>query len=247
MGASLNEELWNENAERMATQRDAEASSRFAPLLVKAYGIRRLRSICLSLCNRLEHGSFYSRTLREILSRYHGVAIGKYSYGPILTPGILPVGTIVGNYCSIGAGLVVLRRNHPFDRLSQHPFFYNSGLGYLRKDTIPSNSENPLTIGHDVWIGERVSILAGCKSVGNGAVIAAGSVVTRDVPPYTIVAGVPAKKLKMRFEEEVADGLEKLRWWELNLTSLLTQKKWILQPLTVESLNYFNNLMTPKK
>lgn len=234
MNERKTEAIWREEADGHAASKEAGSTSRLAPLLLKAYRTRAFRSICLSLCFRLENGSFYSQTWRKILQRYHGVSVGRYSYGPILTPEILPPGTTVGNYCSVGADLVVLRRNHPLDRLTQHPFFYNSGLGYLKQDTISENSDNPLTIGHDVWIGERVCILAGCKSIGNGAVIAAGSVVTRDVRAYTVVGGVPAKELKKRFDDSIAGEIEESRWWELSLTDLLRFKEWILEEMNID-------------
>jgi tetrahydrodipicolinate N-succinyltransferase len=91
----------------------------------------------------------------------------------------------------------------------------------LDRDSIDKEEENPLTIGNDVWIGDRVTILSGCKQIGNGAAVAAGAVVTRDVDPYCIVAGVPARLLKKRFEDELIDRLEASRWWELRLDELL--------------------------
>ncbi len=74
------------------------------------------------------------------------------------------------------------------------------------------NVLRPVTIGNDVWIGVRVIILGGVK-IGNGAVIGAGSVVTRDVPPYAVVAGAPARLIRYRFEEPVIRRLEELQWW----------------------------------
>jgi acetyltransferase-like isoleucine patch superfamily enzyme len=139
----------------------------------------------------------------------------------VLKPGLLPRGTVVGAYCSVGSGLIVRRRDHPIDRPILHPFLYNSGLGYLTQDTIQRNEDNPLCIGNDVWIGDRVTILSGCKTIGNGAVLAAGSVVTKDVPAYAIVGGVPAKLLKMRFDEREITNLDASRWWEKPISTLM--------------------------
>lgn len=180
-----------------------------------------MRGLCRKLCLRLEGGWMHSHSLRRILRQYHQVEIGRYSYGDILRPAVLPKGSRVGSYCSVGTGLIVRRRNHPTERSIQHPFFYNAALGLLARDTILSDTENPLEIGHDVWIGDRVTILAGCRSIGNGAVIAAGAVVTHDVPPYAIVAGVPAKLLRMRFEPERIAMLEASRWWECDIAALI--------------------------
>jgi acetyltransferase-like isoleucine patch superfamily enzyme len=140
----------------------------------------------------------------------------------------------VGNYCSVAPQIVVLRRDHPLHRLSQHPFFYNSSLRIVEHDTIQGNEDNPLVIGHDVWIGERVSILSGCRTIGNGAVVAAGSVVTRDIPPYTIVAGVPAKPLKVRFDKETITQLEMSKWWKLTLEELLEYRNWLSAQMNLE-------------
>ena len=162
-----------------------------------------------------------SATWRDILQTYHAVSVGRYSYGAILTPGVLPPATRVGNYCSVGSALIVRRRDHPTDRPFLHPFFYNSALGLLRRDSIPLDRDNPLSVGHDVWIGDRVTILSGCKIIGNGAVIAAGAVVTRDVAPYTIVAGVPARPLRQRFDAALITALETSRWWERDIAALI--------------------------
>lgn len=163
----------------------------------------------------------FSATLRDVLRDRYGVEIGRYSYGDILRPGLLPPGTRVGAWCSVGSGLIVRRRDHPLDRPSLHPFFYNSGLGFLERDTIPLEKDNPLTIGHDVWIGDRVTILGGCRSIGNGAVLAAGAVVTRDVEAYSVVGGVPAHRIRMRFPAEKAVRIEASRWWERSLAEII--------------------------
>lgn len=179
--------------------------------------------IARSLCHRLEGTLMCSETWRAILREVHGVEIGAYSYGSILTSGVLPRGSRVGRWCSVGSSLVVRRRDHPVDRPVMHAFFYNSALGIVPSDTILSDSENPLTIGHDVWIGDRVTILSGCASVGNGAVLAAGSVVTRDVPAYAIVGGVPARLLKDRFTEDEKARLEASKWWDKSLLELVAE------------------------
>jgi tetrahydrodipicolinate N-succinyltransferase len=108
-------------------------------------------------------------------------------------------------------------------------------LGFVRRDTIEAEEDNPLVIGHDVWIGERVSILSGCRSIGNGAVIAAGSVVTHDVPWYSLVAGVPARPLKFRFDDATIEQLERSEWWNLSLPEILEYREWLLEKVTVQT------------
>lgn len=84
---------------------------------------------------------------------------------------------------------------------------------------MPFEEYEIVTIGHDVWIGMRAIVLDGI-TVGNGAVIAANSVVTKDVPPYAIVAGIPARIIKYRFDGDKIDKLEDSKWWELNLKEI---------------------------
>ncbi len=212
---------WRQDAALKARQLEAKAQSRFAPLIRALYKVPRLRRFCLRLCHRTEGGAFYSQTLRTLLRDMHGIEVGRYTYGPVLEPGVLPRGSRIGSYCSIGPGLVVRRRDHPVDRPVLHPFFYNSALGFLEKDTIQLDEENPLIIGNDVWMGDRVTILSGCRSIGNGAVLAAGAVVTRDVEPYAIMGGVPAKLLRFRFSEEERERLEASRWWDRDIADLV--------------------------
>ena len=212
---------WTPDAISKALRRSRGAEHWLARRLISLYRFARFRSAVQRLCLRLEGGPMFSRSWRRILSTVHGVTVGAYSYGDILKPGLLPRGTVVGRYCSVGTGLIVRRRNHPLERPFLHPFFYNSKLGFLQADTIEADTDNPLTIGHDVWIADRVTILAGCRSIGNGAVIAAGAVVTRDVPAYAIVAGIPARVARMRFPQEQVAELENTRWWEWEFAQLI--------------------------
>jgi virginiamycin A acetyltransferase len=115
----------------------------------------------------------------------------------------------VGRYTSIASGVRVVNENHPMVGISTHPLFY---LG--------TSHRHELLIGSDVWIGFNAIILPGCRSIGDGAVVGAGSVVTKDIPPYAVVAGVPAKVLRYRFEPDVAALLHESRWWELPIDDL---------------------------
>ena len=148
---------------------------------------------------------------------------------------MLPRGTTVGRWCSVGQGLIVRRRDHPIERMTQHPYFYNAKLGLVERDTIPLDEENPLTIGNDVWIGDRVTIVSGCGSVGDGAVIAAGAVVTRDVAPFAIVGGVPARVLRARFPPTVATLVARSRWWEFDVETVARWSAVPFEALTEDS------------
>jgi acetyltransferase-like isoleucine patch superfamily enzyme len=222
-----------------AQRQEARSRSRLHRPLLQLYRLRAARRLCLALCERLEGGRIFSVTWRGILERYHGVRVGRYSYGSCLVPDVLPRGTIVGSYCSFSAGLRVHRRHHPADTLTQHPFFYNSALGLLERDAIMSITDNPVVIGSDVWIGDRVIILPGCRTIGDGAVIGAGSVVTHDVPPFTIVAGAPARPVKRRYPDDVIAELSQSRWWDLSLPELLAADDLLMSRITPERVRAF--------
>ncbi|MDN7131955.1 CatB-related O-acetyltransferase [Halomonas sp. MC140] len=145
--------------------------------------------------------------------------IGAYSYirsGCRLSPGT----KVIGRYCSIAPDVVIGDGDHPVDWLSTHPFQWGATGLISRKVALELKKEIPLKskirVGHDVWIGSRAMIMRGV-TVGNGAVIAAGSVVTKDVPPYAIVAGVPAKVIRYRFSEDVVQKLQVIKWWDFDI------------------------------
>jgi virginiamycin A acetyltransferase len=183
-------------------------------LMVKAYRFPRLRGSVIAAAQRSEGGQFLSWTLRKIVEDYHGVKVGAYSYGTCLIPGAFPSGVTVGRYVSIASGVRVFLRNHPLDRLSTHPFFFNHVLGIVDEDSIVQGS---LVIGHDAWIGERAMVMPGCSRIGVGAVIAAGAVVTHDVPDFAIVGGVPARIIRRRFDSATCDRILDSRWWDKSI------------------------------
>lgn len=226
-----------------AADLDSRSRSRLSPFLFSAYRIRQLRKLCARLLRRLEGGEMSSRTLRRILRDYHGVIVGDYSYGACMEPGLLPPGTIVGNYCSTAEGLRVLRRNHPATHLSQHPYFYNKKLGLVPEDTIQSVADNLLHIGHDVWVGAGVTILPGCRRIGDGAIVGAGAVVTRDIEPFSIYAGNPARRIGQRFSNEMREHIEKSRWWLFPLAELSAALPLLCAPVTEKALDEFMNAM----
>jgi hypothetical protein len=146
--------------------------------------------------------------------------LGDYSY--IVNDGDV-IFTTIGKFCSIAAHVRINPGNHPMERASQAHFTYRASAYFDDAEDEASffawRQSTPVTIGHDVWIGHGAIILPG-RTIGTGAVVAAGAVVTRDVPPYTIVAGVPAKPVRRRFPEDIAARLEELAWWDWPLDQL---------------------------
>lgn len=129
----------------------------------------------------------------------------------------------IGKFCSIARHVRVNAVEHPVERLTTHKISYrpNEYFRFLGLDSAfrERRLAKPVTIGHDVWLGHAAIILPGIQ-VGNGAVVGAGAVVTSDVPPFHIVAGVPARVLRPRFPHEIARRIEALTWWDWRLDRL---------------------------
>jgi hypothetical protein len=125
--------------------------------------------------------------------------------------------TTIGKFCSIAAMTRINPGNHPMHRATQAHFTYRASAYF------PGESDDAeffawrksyrIHIGHDVWIGHGAIVLPG-RNIGTGAVIAAGAIVTKDVPAYTIVAGNPARPIRRRFPDTIADRLTRLAWWD---------------------------------
>lgn len=144
------------------------------------------------------------------------VVIGHYSY---LNDYTMIGSGCVGNYCSIGYGCQLGMHEHPLGFISTSPCLYGA-RNIFGEPAYWNDFPAPPSIGHDVWIGSHAVILQGV-TVGNGAVIAAGAVVTKDVPPYAIVAGVPARVIRKRFSDDEIAALTELHWWDLPRAELL--------------------------
>lgn len=124
---------------------------------------------------------------------------------------------IIGKFCSIacGAKFIFNSANHTLSSISTYPFpIFFEEWGLNIKDVAAAwDNKGDIIIGNDVWIGYEAVIMAGV-AVGDGAIIGTRAVVTKDVPPYTIVGGVPAKPIRKRFDNETLDELLKIRWWD---------------------------------
>ena len=162
------------------------------------------------------------------LAPSHVLRIGSFTY----TQGGAFVNVELGRYCSIAEEVAIGANSHPTDWLSTAPFQYrqdpwgwasfgkrfDSDLTSNRKVKAYNNSA-PTKVGNDVWIGRKAIIKAGV-TIGNGAIIGAGAVVTKNVPAYAIVAGSPAKIIRFRFSSDLIEKLEALRWWQYPLWQL---------------------------
>ena len=172
-------------------------------------------------CGDSANGGFaYSYPIRKFYNEHHGLEIGYGTFGGCwLNPNLFWKNIKIGNYCSFANELSVYTANHPMSMYTTHPVAYDANYGAPNNDNdiVP----NELIIGHGVWVGQRSLILPGCHVIGNGAIVGGGSVVTKDVPPYAIVAGNPAKIIRYRLEKEVIEKLETTRWWEHNKEELI--------------------------
>jgi acetyltransferase-like isoleucine patch superfamily enzyme len=165
-----------------------------------------------------EGGQMTSSLLREITRERYNTDVGLYSYGGCFASDFNVGGTVqVGRYCSIAKNVHYFGANHPINSITTSALFYNKKFGFEVKDV----EREKLLIGNDVWIGYGVSITSSCHEIGDGAVIGAGSVVTKNVEPYEIVAGVPAKHIRYRFDDSIINKLESTRWFQYSPDELM--------------------------
>ena len=142
----------------------------------------------------------------------------------------------IGNYCAIGNDVKIISGNHNYGLPALQTQVYKEKL-HVKYPSTPLKC----VIGNDVWIGDGAIILPGVE-IGNGAVIGAGSVVTKNIPPFGIAVGNPAKVFKYRFSEEIIDFLQKIQWWNWSDQKIKRNKNFFLQDLSNISLDELKEL-----
>lgn len=179
---------------------------------------------------------------------YKGCKVGRYTYGYEYLLEYYPIASEIGRYCSINRTAKIWN-NHPIDYITTHPMldyrmFYSRDKQKNRKkyeekygryfnnakyEDSKLRNNKPIKIGNDVWIGANVVILPGV-TIGDGAVLAAGAIVNKNVEPYEIVGGVPAKPIKKRFTDDVIEKLLEIKWWDWSIDEIEENIELFYQP-----------------
>lgn len=142
--------------------------------------------------------------------------------------------SVIGKYCSISWSVSIGGKNHNYLRTTTFPEYHMNRI-LDGKSTIIENRMENTYIGNDVWIGAGAIIMRGIN-VGDGAVIGAGAVVTKDVPPYAIVAGTPAKVIKMRFSDKIINQLLEIKWWDWAIDKIGKKREILMSEITEENI-----------
>ena len=178
------------------------------------FSVKKITHKYISLLAFWDSRTVFSKTSAlGSYSRCYNVRIGKYSS---LRGKSKAANCIIGKYSVIAKESEIGLGVHPTDYLTCHSIFYTNSPWGFHPEWVKSIEDivRISHIGNDVWIGAKSIVMDGV-SIGDGAIVAAGSVVTKDVPPFAVVGGVPAKIIKYRFSQEVIDRLEEIQWWNL--------------------------------
>lgn len=179
---------------------------------------------------------------------YKGCSVGRYTYGYKWLLEYYPIAEKIGRFCSINRTAKIWN-NHPVHYVTTHPlldhrmFFsfdkqkkrqeycmkYGKFFDNAEYEDSPLRNNSPVLIGNDVWIGANVVILPGVK-VGDGAILAAGAVITKDVEPYAVVGGVPAKTIQKRFDDEMIEMFLDIKWWDWSIEKIEGNIELFYQP-----------------
>lgn len=174
---------------------------------------RNIFNPAVSLLSQIDHLSKVNKKAKVYgLTKIFDSSIDKYSY---VGRKSRIVCADIGKYCSISDDVVVGMGIHPLKTISTSSLFISkkNGTGYSWTDKTSMNEYKRISIGHDVWIGSKVIVMGGVN-IGNGAVVGCGAIVTKDIPDYAVVVGVPAKIIKYRFDPLLIENLLLLKWWD---------------------------------
>lgn len=178
-------------------------------------------------------------------AKLNNSTIEKYSY---IGPRTKVINTDVGKFCSISWDCEIGLTSHNIKSISTSPIFSEekNGTGTSWIKFNKNTTDKRVKIGNDVWIGARVIIMNG-TAVGHGAVIAAGAIVTKDVPPYAIIAGVPAKIISYRFSQEIIQKLLLKEWWELPDEEIIRNIEiFSMNEIKIENINMLPKIQGSK-
>jgi acetyltransferase-like isoleucine patch superfamily enzyme len=176
-----------------------------------------LRDLLIELRRPSVDDELVSLKLREQFKRDYNIVVGLYSYGCFDRARVDP-NTTLGRYCSLSRYCFILNRNHGMHFISTTPYIYNTGVGMVSDNA--GMDYLSCELGDEVWMGHNSIITPSARKVGRGAVIAAGAIVTKDVEPYAVVAGNPAREIRRRFTPEQIERIEATRWWEWDLEEM---------------------------
>ena len=177
---------------------------------------------------------YYGKNAFSLLLRYTlaheieewGWEIGDHTYGAKGSPIIIEAeyaGLKIGKYCSIAREVLMILGNHRPDTITTYPFKNQCNFWPEAANATDDHStKGDIVIGNDVWIGARANIMSGV-TIGSGAIIATAAVVTKDVEPYTIVGGVPAKIIRERFSRSIAEKLASIAWWDWPFETIMAR------------------------
>lgn len=175
--------------------------------------IKNLFNPAISIFCRVEYSEVSRKAKIWRFSKLYHSKVGDYSY---IGPKARVTYSSIGKFCSIAGETCIGMGSHPLEFVSTSPIFFSprNGTGHSWvKENTTFNEYKEVIIGNDVWIGNRAMIMGGVN-IGDGAVVAAGAVVTKDVPPYAIVGGIPARIIKYRFDDKIIESLLRTKWWD---------------------------------